>query len=259
MREGLYWIGLAIASSPALVGLSERLVAEPIHRHSLLVGLLVLLLGTSGRSDAARGGVPHPRVGGGLLVLGFALQLVGAAAAAGFVAQLGMAVCILGLGLLLGRPSLALLLLCFGLVPVPAFVHVAASPNAESWLGEAMGTILRAIGAPVEGGGPLLLMDGRRFELVGTDAGLVTALCAAEYAWYAGACRGLELAQLVRRALAAAAVAVALQPILVLVCVATLPLGRPELGRFVLTHGVPLGLAGWAIFRRFGARRGASS
>ncbi|MFO0687456.1 MAG: hypothetical protein U0900_01990 [Myxococcota bacterium] len=40
-----------------------------------------------------------------------------------------------------------------------------------------------------------------------------------------------------------------LQPLLVIVAAASLPLGQPELGRFVLSHGVPIALAAWVAAR----------
>lgn len=238
------------------MSLVERLVHEPVQRTTLLAWLLVALLAS--RSEESVPAQPHPRLGWPLLVLGFSAQLMGAAAAASFIAQVGIAIGIVGVGLILGRPALPVLLLCFGLVPLPVFLHGIASPQAESFLGTLSRQVLTGLGASIGAAGSLLTAHGRRFELVGTDAGLVTAVCAAQYAWYAGARRARPLGALIVRAAVAAAIGVLLQPALVLVCAASLVVGMPELGRFVLSYGVAIGLGLVAVAGRIGEAKHSS-
>ena len=238
------------------MSLVERLVHEPIQRTSVLAWLLIALLAS--RPGGSVSAAPHPRFGWPLLVLGFSAQLMGAAAAAGFIAQIGIAIGIVGVGLILGRPAVPVLLLSFGLVPLPVFLHGIASPHAESLLGTLAGRILTGLGASVGAAGSLLTANGRRFELVGSDAGLVTAVCAAQYAWYTGVLRAQPLGALVVRAAAAGVIGLVLQPALVLACVASLAVGVPELGRFVLSYGVAIGLGLAAFAGRIGEGRRSS-
>lgn len=241
-HAGLLWLGLAIASSPALAGLARSLRDEPGQRYTLLalllLGLLVLREGSRGVETVRR-----PRTGMGLVLLGWAGQLLGAAAASGFIAHAGLAVSIFGLGLFLGWPSPGSLVLVFGLIPVPGFVYAMGSPVVESILGEAVGRVLGRLGLPVETGGPLLQSSAGRFEIVASDVGLVTAVCAAQVAWYSSLRRGESVPTGIRWALQAAAAGLLAQPLLVVLGAATLPLGQPELGRFFLSHGVPIALA----------------
>ncbi len=238
----LLWLGLAIASSPTLVGLARILRDEPAHRYTLLalllLGLLVARGGAPGASSARR-----PRQGAALLLLGWAAQLLGTAAASVFISHVGLAVSIFGLGLFVGWPAPATLILAFGLIPVPGFVYAMGSPFVESTLGEAAGRILGLLGLPVETGGPLLLSSAGRFELVAIDAGLVTAICAAEVAWYSSVRRGESVTTGIQWTVQAAAVGLLTQPLLILLATASLPLGHPDLGRFLLSHGVPIALA----------------
>ncbi|MBY0399196.1 hypothetical protein K2X89_02800 [Myxococcota bacterium] len=238
----LLWLGLAIASSPALAGLAQSLRDEPSQRYTLLALLLLgLLLVRGAGADETIG--RRPRGGMALVLLGWAAQLLGAAAASAFISHVGLAISIFGLGLFVGWPAPTTSVLVFGLIPVPGFVHAMGSPVVEATLGKAAGLALGWIGLPVEAGGPLLQSGGGRFEIVASDAGLVTAICAAEVAWYGSRRRGEVLAEGLLRTGRAAATGLVVQPLLVVLAAASLPLGQPELGRFLLSHGVPIALA----------------
>lgn len=241
-QAGLLWVGLALASSPALAGLARSLRDEPAHRYTLLALMLAGLLMMRGTAQVAAP-VRRPRTGLALVLLGWAAQLLGAAAASGFVAHVGLAFSIFGMGLFVGWPTPAALVLAFGLIPVPGFVYAMGSPVVESFLGEFVGRVLGLVDLPVETGGPLLQSNAGRFEIVATDVGLVTAICAAQVAWYASLRSAKSVSTGFRSAVQAAAVGLLAQPLLVLLGAASLPLGHPELGRFLLSHGVPIALA----------------
>ncbi len=257
MTEGhralLIWLGLTAASSPALVSLALKIQAEPTHRYTLFVWLLLGILLLRRSPDPEPPHPPHsshsrrPRLGWSLLALGFMAQLLGAASSSGFIAQCGIPVSILGVGLILGRPGLATLLLTFGLVPVPVFVFAIGSPGIESRIADATSGLFALLGWPIAAGGPLLQFEGRRFELFTSDAGLLTAICFAELAWFRGMREGLHLGEICVRGLRAGLLGFAAQPLLIALCVVTLPLGFPEVGRFLLSHGVPIALAAVVI------------
>ncbi|MEZ4330513.1 MAG: hypothetical protein R3F35_02085 [Myxococcota bacterium] len=241
-RTWLSWLGLTLACSPAIVGWANQIRLDPPHRYVLLAVLLVALLVMGDHREPER----PPRFGGGFgwtgLALGFAAQLVGAASASAFVANVGLPLSILGVALVLGRPRPEILLLSFGLVPIPGFVLALGSPGVESWIGERLASLLGALGRSVGGGGPLLLDQGRRFELFTVDVGVVTALCAAEYGWYRAVRAGRSFPVIVQQAALSALGGWLAQPLLLVVCVSTLPLGFPNVGRFILSFGPSIGL-----------------
>lgn len=247
-RTWLPWLGLSLACSPAIVRWANQLLLDPPHRYVLLVLPLVALLLLHERRVPRALGAPSRSgrlAGWASLALGFVAQLVGAASASAFVANVGLPLSILGVGLIVGRPRPEILLLTFGLVPIPGFVLVLGSPGVESWLGERLATLLGALGWTVGGGGPLLLDRGRRFELFSVDAGIVTALCAAEYGWYRAARAGRSLAMIIKQAGLSGLAGGLVQPLLLVLCALSLPLGFPDAGRFLLSFGpaIAFGLA----------------
>ena len=123
------------------------------------------------------------------------------------------------------------------------------SPGIESRIADATSGLLGTLGWPVAAGGPLLQFEGRRFEIFTSDAGLSTAICFAELAWFRGARKALHLGEIFVRGLRAGLLGFAAQPLFVVLCVVTLPLGFPEIGRFLLSHGVPIALAAFVVAR----------
>ena len=236
-RSFLLWLGLAIASSPTIASLAANIRSEPNQRYTLFA-LFLLVLAFAGHSPHADGS--NRPSGWVLLALGLVAQLLGAASSSAFLGNVGLASAILGLGLVLGRPAPAKLALAIGLIPVPGFLYAFGSPAIESALGESMGWLLRSAGWWVESGGPLLEYQGRRFELNVADSGAVTAICCAEFLWYRDLRAGRPIGEVVRRAIRAGVVGFAAQPVLVLLALTSLPLGFPEVGRFLLSYGVPI-------------------
>lgn len=254
-RTWFPWLGLGIASSPAIGNLARQLVLDPPHRYVLLALLLTgLLLTDEDRAPGASTG--FGRAGGwSLLILGFVAQLVGVASASAFIANLGIPTALLGVGLILGRPRPETLILTFGLVPIPGFLLVMGSPGVESWLAERLASILGLLSGSVEAGGPLLTDRGRRFELFAVDAGYLTAVCAAEWGWYRAARAACPLPEIARRALTTALLGWLAQPVILVLCAATLTIGIPDLGRFLLSFGVPITLGLVAVGQRLREHR----
>lgn len=175
-----------------------------------------------------------------LLAMGLVAQILGIATDSSLIALCGLPVAIIGISFFTGRPDAAILLLTFGLIPVPAFVAHATSPGLESMLGAGAVSGLNLLRVPIEVTGPLLLSGEARFELLAVDGGIVTAVLLAEVGWYLAIRAKRGMAQALVQAILWALLAIVIQPLLVLLCVSTLPLGVPELGRFVLTHGLVL-------------------
>lgn len=242
-RTWLPWLSLAIASSPAIVGLARQLAQDPPRRY-VLFALLTIVLQLLLRDPVAE--APPRRLGraAGWLSLsaGLGAQLVGIATSSAFIANVGLPLAGLGVGLILGRPRLEALLLGFGIVPIPGFLLAIGSPTLETWLCKGLGSVLGALGASVEAVGPLMTDRGRRFEFRTADAGFVTLVCAVQFGWDRAVRARMGFASIVRSALVAGSIGLVVQPGLLLLCAATLPLGFPDLGRFVLSFGVPIAL-----------------
>ncbi|MBW2233347.1 MAG: hypothetical protein JRH17_23440 [Deltaproteobacteria bacterium] len=233
-----------------LVDLARGLVLGT-SRYTLLA---VLLLGLLLWRGSPLEGVPRLQSGRALVVLGLLAEVVGMASASWSIARVGLPVAVLGVALINGHPRAAVAVLAFGLVPIPGFVHGIASPDVESLLGSGAASVIGALGWTLEVGGPLLQYGGRRFELLATDTGLVTALACAEVGWYSAVRAGGAVRQAGLRAAGGAALGLLLQPVLLLFCVATLPLGWPQVGRFLLTDGPWLALAAAVLWYDFNFR-----
>lgn len=239
-RNLLYWLGLVLAFSPVLQNLIAGIRHDPNQRYTLLAPLLIgLLLRHDPASRCTR------RVGAGvaLVVLGLFAQSIGIAGSSWSIARVGLPVGMLGVALLTSRPALAVVVLAFGVVPLPDSVGHLASPGVESMLGRAAGEVLSWFGIAIHTGGPLLSYNGERLELEAFDSGIVTSSLFFAVGWYRAVRLGRRIPSVAVHAVIWGLVAVAMQPVAVILCVAALPLGAPDLGRFVLTHGAWLGLA----------------
>jgi hypothetical protein len=227
--------------------MGANLLDHPHERYTLLAPVLIGLLihqNPQLRSET------RPALGVAMLILGLVAQVVGIAGGSWSIARWGLPVAMLGVCLITGRPAVGVTALAFALVPVPGFIRMMGSPQIESLLGAASADFLGLLGVTIETGGPLLLHDGRRFELLGTDNGIATAIVLAEVGWYSAIRNAYSLMQGLTRTIGFGLLAVIVQPIAVLACVATLPLGVPEWGRFVLTHGIWLLLCAGALLYR---------
>jgi len=185
-----------------------------------------------------------------MLVLGSVAQVVGIAGGSWSIARWGLPVAMLGASLITGRPGVGVTALAFALIPAPGFVRTMGSPEIESLLGAVSARLLGLAGLMIEASGPLLRCDGLSLELRGTDSGITTAIVLAEMGWYSAILKAHSVARGLTRAIGFGLLAVVVQPVLVLACVATLPLGFPEWGRFALTHGIwPFLCAGAVLYR----------
>jgi len=130
--------------------------------------------------------------------------------------------------------------MAFAIVPIPNFVTHTTSPWLESMLAGGAAQILGLIGIQLDVGGPLVQFRGARFELLASDNGMVTSLVLALVGWYYAIRADCTIGQSVKRALLWALLSTVVQPLVVVACVATLPLGVPQLGSFGLRHGVSI-------------------
>jgi hypothetical protein len=139
-RVGFLWCGLAVAFSPSLYNLGESLWEAPWQRYVLFSVLLIALLvrNQPNPNPLKR----RPGVGTGLLLFGLISQLFGIAAGSWSIARWGLPLAVLGVSLIVGRPTPSFLVLAFGVIPIPDFVVHATSPWLESALATTCATWL---------------------------------------------------------------------------------------------------------------------
>jgi hypothetical protein len=167
-------------------------------------------------------------------------QIIGIAAGSWSIARGGLPIATLGASLVTGKPHVTVTALAFAAIPVPGFIQAVASPSLESTLGAGAAKLFAWLDPPLQTGGPLLEFGDQRVHLLPRDGGLVTAVVL-------GA--GKTATQAAIRAVGWALLAIVVQPLAVLVCVATLVLGVPEVGRFFLSHGLWLLLGAGVVFQ----------
>ncbi len=248
---------LAAAFSPVFGGLIRSLGEDPGHRHVLLPLLLtisLLVVGVPSRAPVLPG-----RAGVVLIVSGVLLELVGIATATSLIARIGLPLAVLGFSALSGRPDIRIAILTLGLVPIPDSVKTAASPTIEILIANGAARFWSLVGVPIEAAGPLLSSGAARLEISPGDSGLVTLVLLAEFGWYAAVRHGRDTAQALASSMRWALFAGVVQPGLVIACVGSLALGLPGPGRFVLSHGVPIGLAALVLLIHCGVGRATST
>ncbi len=237
-RAVILWGGLVVAFLPVIHDVAMSLHNNAGQRYVLLsvllIGLLIL------RNSDSRFGNERPGIGVTLLVLGLAAQLIGIASGSWSIARVGLPVAMLGISLVTGKPDTKVVVLAFAAVPIPGLVFNATSPWLESILAVAAAKTLALAGIQLDVGGPLLQFDGARFEMLASDNGIVTAVLLGEVGWYFAIRAHRSFGQAAWQAICWALLAIVIQPLLVLLCIATLPLGVPHLGRFFLTFGVAI-------------------
>jgi len=133
-----------------------------------------------------------------------------------------------------------IVVMAFAIVPIPDFVIHITSPWLESLLAAGAAQTLGLFGIQLDVGGPLVQFGGTRFEIFASDNGMVTALVLGLVGWYYALRADCTIGQSVKRALQWALLSTVVQPLVVVACVAALPLGLPQLGGFGLRHGVPI-------------------
>jgi hypothetical protein len=245
-REVGLWLAAGAALSPVLVDLARSLREVDASPSILLAPCLLALhglrTGWPRRAPDARGLI--------LVALGLGLEILGLVSGTGSLARLGLPSVFVGVALLAGRPAAPVAALSLFAVPPPTVVLVQGSPGLESWIAGLASLPFRALGAPLEAGGPLLRAPSGRIELTAFHTGIPLAILLAELGWYAGLRRGAAaFPSLAGRALLCAAAAPALQIAGVALAIGLLLLGPARLARLWLDYGLGLAIAGASIAR----------
>jgi hypothetical protein len=181
----VYWAGAAVALSPTIAH-SVELFADESWPHYVVVAPLLLAICLL-NDDGAHSATPNRRIGGGIIALALAVQLVGIASGSWSIARIGLPLAALGVALAVGRPPPLPMILCFWLIPAPNFLVTAATPWAESVLADVAARVVSTLGADVSVSGPLIQIGDAPLELTSAQGGIVTALVLAELGWYSAA------------------------------------------------------------------------
>lgn len=235
--EVALWLALLAAFSPVIAEFLRGLGSDFAPRTSLLSPLLLTLCLLRGRGVRGASG----RDGLALLAAGGALELAGLFAGAWTIALLGLPVAFAGMARLLGRPSLPVALLGFGIAPVPDSVLSFHSPVPESTLLAGVCALVRGLGAELSCTGPTAIANTHVLELYGADVGLPLAVVLTELGWFAALWQGLDWRSALRRALLFASATVVIQPLALAVALVVLAAGSEDLARGWLEHGPWLG------------------
>lgn len=172
------WLGLALAFSPAILDLAAHWRDEAWARSSVLA-LYFVARGSEGRPADP----PRRLQGFAFLAAGLLVQMGALAAGPESLARVGLALGLLGLALLLGRPPLRLALLFLALVPVPFALQRALDPLLRAPLETAAAAVASGLGPATEAAA-LGLSQGERFlRIHPPDLGLPLMALLAAAAW----------------------------------------------------------------------------
>jgi hypothetical protein len=195
------WIAVAAALSPSLVDLAVHVAMKPWVRGTAIFPLLFAWCAftASGPSRPARDGLP-------LLLLGVAAAFIGVGGGMPRVGRPGIALAVIGVARMTGRPPLPVALLAIWLVPFPTQFVEALAPGLEALVARVAAALGNFAGIPAEAdarrvtalwfvtaSGPLQLFPG--------DGGLPLAWTFAGLGWFAALQRRLPIAGCARTAL----------------------------------------------------------
>jgi len=226
LRHGIVWIAALFAFSPALLDLANGLTQTDAN-WSILIAPFLLAIALC-RIDAPRS---RSRLWPLWIAGAVACETFGIWLDAGSITRLSLPLAILGLALRAGWPPARISALAFWMVPLPVSLLAPTTPWLEQKMAAPAIALLSALGAEIHARGPVLLSGGRSLELLSWDGGQWLATVLAEMGWYAGLRRGCSVAGLFASAGLWALLALPAQPLVLMIGVALLSLGRPDWGR----------------------------
>lgn len=233
----VYWVAAAVALSPTIAHSIELVASSPWSHYVIIAPLLLANCLRPG--TAFRAVVPRVGVGAAVLALAMGLQLLGIGADSWAIAQIGLPLAATGVALMLGRPPVLPMVLCFWVVPAPYFLFTITTPWAESMLAHGAGSVATMLGADVTVSGPLVRSGDTRLELESFQGGIVTAIVLAELGWYSSL-RGERPSWIggLRRSLLFSLTVLAVQPAAAIVAVLVFCRWGPDLAELWMTYGV---------------------
>jgi len=230
----LPWLALGCAFAPVLMRLANAIPKAPFGWSLLLAP--ALMIAAAWRCPRAA----QPRRGWAqiLLMAGLLIELLGLGGGSPGIARLGLPVSVVGLSLWTGAPPLTTALLAFWAIPVPGSVYGLTTPNLESAYARFGAAAVHALGADLSASGPLIRSGAAHLELDPYHSGIHLVFMTTLLTWYASVRHELTPLAAIARTAVAALVALPLQILAVLVAIALLVAGAPELANFWLDEGL---------------------
>ena len=239
--ELVLWAALLAGFSPALAEFARGFANGSSPPSTLLAPVLILICVWWRVSPAE-----SPRAAGAALIAaGLLCELAGIGLRIWSLEWLGFPIAVTGMALWLGDPPWRVVVLAFGLVPVPVSLETAFTPAPETALLAGACAGWRAVGLALSCVGPVAHLGERHLEL--TDAGITLAWVLAQLGWFVAVCRGADAARALRAALVGAAGALVVQPIAVAVAVGMFAAGSAPAALAWLSPGVWLACAAVAL------------
>ena len=162
------WLAAAVAFSPSLVELAQHALALPRDRISFVLAALLLvrfsLTTTRGARDA--------RAGVALLGVAVLLQFFGILGDALTLGRASVAVAVIALSRITGRPAATGAILALWLVPIPISVLEPVRGPLENAAADAVAAFCGLLGSPALAVGPMVRVADSSLELRVSDAGL---------------------------------------------------------------------------------------
>ena len=246
------WIALAAALSPLLVDLAAHEAGNVWARGAAIFPLLLAYCAWRDTSP------PLPsRDGLVLLVLGVAVAFVGVGGGMPRVGRPGIALSVIGLARMTGRPSLRCALLALWVIPFPTQIIEALAPGLDAVVANLSAHVATALGvaAHVDASHVValwLVVPAGRLELFPGDGGVALAWTFAGLGWFVAVRSEATLTEAARIALRWMVAALPLQAAALALACAMALLGRPGLGRALLDHFLLVAtLLGLALALRF--------
>ncbi len=230
------WIALAAALSPLLVDLA---VHEATNEWARGAAIFPLLLAYCAWRDPAP---PRPaRDGLVLLVLGVAIAFIGVGGGMPRAGRPGLALSVIGLARMTGRPSLRVALLALWMIPLPTQIIEAFAPGLDALVANVAAHVATALGvaAHVDASRVFalwLVVPAGRLALFPGDGGLALAWSFAGLGWFVALRREASLTAAAQSALRWMLAAFPLQATALALASAIALLGTPTLARTLLDH-----------------------
>ena len=233
-RIWIFWVALCVALSPSLVDAASLAVDEWWARGSLWVGALAIH-GMLRSPEGAR----SVRVGVALVVVGVGLVVLAAGGGMTRLGRPGVPLAVLGMALILGRPSpQSAGLLVFAVAPPRVLMD--ALPGLQQLVIAAALASSDAFAPDPEGG---LRLGTQVLSLESPDGGLPLLLMLAGLGAHASLRRGGPAINAVGSAIRCGLLAIPIQLAALAGAACLLKIGYANAGRFLLSHLVWVGSA----------------
>ncbi len=234
--QSVLWGALAVALSPLLVDLATHLAETGWARGAVIFPFLLVYCAwrDTAPSRPSRDGLV-------LLVLGLVVAFVSVGGGMPRIGRPGIALSVIGLARLTGRPSLRCALLALWVIPLPTQIIEALAPGLDAAVAQLSAYIATALGvaAHVDASRVValwLVVPSGRLELLAGDGGLPLAWTFAGLGWFVAVRCEAPLAAAMRTALRWTVAALPLQAAALAIACTLALLGRPALGRSLLDH-----------------------